>query len=767
MVGMTTVLLDARLTPPPWRPGSKSRIGLVERVRADDRQVVVVSAPAGYGKSTFLRQWAEREERPVAWVSLEATDDDETMLLEYVASALERVGSLTTPLPRSPHTRGGALRTAALTRLAAAMWSADRPVVLMVDDVDLLRTPGSIDALGWLSEHLPPSARLAVASRARPPLPIARLRARGRLLEIGPQDLAISADGTRDLLQEAGVRVADEQVVEITRRTEGWPAGIYMTALSLRASERPWELPSPGRPAPSTDMSSETYVADFLRAELLDRMPHDVARFLVRTAPLIRLEAGLCDHVLGDTGSRDILSELERTNAFLVPLDTRSERYRYHHLFRQVLLDELRRRDPHEEHLIQRRAAAWCADHDDPDAAVEYAHLAADDDLVASILVEHAFRVYRAGRLATLDRWFGWFDAEQLLRVPLLATMGSFIFSLAGRTGRSERWEDAILPLVDAFDGVTRATFAALRSVTGRLSFEDQVAETRIAMDGLPPGDSFRATAFAAGGAHLLMQGDLPGADVLLARAIEYGLDEGAIPATTTALAMRAHIAILTDEWGHAGELVRRSRALITENRLEAYTTSATAFAIGARVAIHDGDATRGLADIAQVQRVRPILTAAFPYVAARVRLDLTHAYLALGDVAGARLMLSEVGDLLVLRPGIAPLGEELATLRTRAGGMGGGRPGVSSLTTAELRLLGYLPSHLSFREIADRLFVSINTVKSQAISIYSKLGVSSRGGAIEVAVATGLLDPSATRFPTAPPEIDPVLTGAGMTSRD
>jgi LuxR family maltose regulon positive regulatory protein len=339
--------------------------------------------------------------------------------------------------------------------------------------------------------------------------------------------------------------------------------------------------------------------------------------------------------------------------------------------------------------------------------------------------------------------------------------MGAYLFALAGRTGRSERWEDAVLPGLADLDPRSRAAYAALRSITGRLSLEDQVAETRVAMDGLLPGDSYRAGAFAAGAVHLLMLGDLGGADAFLVRAIEYGLDEGAIPATTTALAVRAHIAILGEDWDHARELAARARNLVTEHRLESYATSAAAFAIGSRVAVHDGDTRAAAADIALVQRIRPILTAAFPYVAARVRLDVAHTYLALGEVAGARLMLSEVGDLLAVRPGIAPLGEEHATLRTRAGGMGSGSPGVASLTTAELRLLGYLPSHLSFREIADRLFVSINTVKSQAISIYSKLGVSSRSGAIEAAVATGLLDASATRFPSAVPELDPGLVGS------
>ncbi len=744
------MLLDARLTPPPWRPGSKGRMGLVERVRADERPVVVVTAPAGYGKSTFLRQWAEREERPVAWVSLEPTDDDETVLLDYIARALERAGSLEAATANGAPAPRGALRTAAVTRLAAAMWAADRPIVVMIDDVDQLRTSGSMDALSWLAEHLPPSARMAVASRARAPLPLARLRARGRLLEVGARDLAVSTDGARELLEQAGVRITDDRVVEIARHTEGWPAGIYMTGLAIRAGGRPQaERSHVGEPY------ADRFVAEFLRTELLDRLAPELLAFLVRTAPLARFDARMCDHVLETTGSAGMLAELERTNAFLVPLDTRSEQYRYHHLFRQFLLAELRRRDRDEEASIQRRAAEWCAAHDDLDSAVEYAHLAGDDDLVASILVAHGFRVHRAGRLATLDRWFGWFDAEALARNPLLAVMGAFIFALSGRPARAERWEDALAPRVSELDAATRATYAVLRSVTGRMRFEDQVHEAQVALDGCLPGNDFRATAFLTAGMHRLMLGDAAAADALLFRAAEIGLEEGGYPAATTALALRGHIAVLADDWPHGAELVRRAKGLIVEHRLEGYPTSGPAFSMGARVAIQAGASAVAQADIAQVQGLRPALSAAIPFLGARVRLDLAHSYLAMGEVAGARLMLSEVGDLLMARPGIAPLSDEHTALRARAGALGTGRPGAASLTTAELRLLGYLPSHLTFREIGERLFVSINTVKTQAISIYSKLGVSSRSGAIEAAVASGLLDPSATRFPTVAPDLD------------
>lgn len=755
---MTSVLLDAKLAPPPWRPGSRSRMDLVERVRTDDRQVVVVTAPAGYGKSTFLRQWAEREDRPVAWVSLETTDDDEVVVLDYVATALERVGALAARGAVAVSPEPGGFRAVALTRLAEGLWRTARPSVLMIDDVDQVRSTATIDALSWLSEHLPPTVRLAVASRERVPLPLARLRARGQLLEVGTRSLAMSPNEARDVLELAGVRATDEQVTAIARRTEGWPAGIYLIALSLRAGGHADMIMSePGVTGlgPAADRAADRHVAEFLRTEVLGRASSEQRAFLVLTSPLDRFDARLCDHVLEGTGSAGMLDELERTNAFLVRLDDRSQWFRYHHLFRQMLLTELRRQDPQAEARVLRRAADWCATHDDPDAAIEYAHLAGDDDLVASLLVTNAMRSYRLGRLTTLDRWFGWFDADLLARTPSLAILGAWIWALSGRTSRAERWEDAALPHLGDLDPVTRARFAAFRAVTGRMDRAAQVEESRVAMAGIPRGDAWYATAFLGGGVQQLLAGDAAAADVLLAHAIDAGLEDGGIPATTTALALRAHLAMLRSDWEHAEELTRRARSLISEYGLEGYTTSALSFVAGARVALHHGAHVVARADIAHVQRIRPMLTAAIPFLATRVRLDLAGVYLTLGEVAGARLMLSEASDVVAARPGVAPLLAELTTLRARVGGMRGGGSRLATLTTAELRLLGYLPSHLSFREIAERLYVSVNTVKTQAVSIYAKLDVSSRSAAIEAAVGAGLLDASVTRFPS--PSSDPV----------
>ncbi|MEZ4596574.1 MAG: LuxR C-terminal-related transcriptional regulator [Chloroflexota bacterium] len=494
-------------------------------------------------------------------------------------------------------------------------------------------------------------------------------------------------------------------------------------------------------------------------------MSPSLRRFLLRTSPLDRFDASLADHVTQTTDSAETLAELERTNAFLVPLEGRSRWYRYHHLFRDLLVTELRRSEPSSEALVQRRAAQWFVTHDDPSAAIEYAHQAGDDDLVASLLVTSGMRQYRAGRLTTLDRWFGWFAVEGLAGSPALAILGAWIWALSGRTGRAERWEDALRPHVDALDPYLRAVYATLRSVTGRMSWDAQAAEARIAMDGLPDGDVWRASAFVGGGIHELLHGDLTAGDVLLARAVDIGVENHAIPATSAALGFRAQVAIARGDWDHAEELVRDAASLIADERLEHYATSAIAFATRARIAIHRGAHDAAQRDIALLQRLRPGLTAAIPYLAVRVRLELAQAYLELGEVAGARLMLSEAADVVAVRPGVAALADEVSALRARAGQPRGGI-GVASLTTAELRLLGYMPSHLTFREIASRLFVSVNTVKTQAISTYTKLGVSSRSAAVDAAVEAGLLDRAITRFPVAGPDIDLDRLTHATTSR-
>jgi LuxR family maltose regulon positive regulatory protein len=340
-VGPSLELVESKLQPPPTRPGIVARTGLVERLlAADAAPVVCVVAPAGYGKTNLLAQWAQRTAHRVAWVSLDQRDNDPTVLLTYIAVALDRfepidpgiVGGLAGP---------GASIVDAVSRLAAAMAAMAQRVALVLDHLELLENQECLDAVAELAARLPEGVQLLVASRVRPPLPVALLRAQGRVLELGAEELAMDDQETRALLEGAGVELDEAAVSELLARTEGWPVGLYLAALAHKADGG-----GPRRHAWAGFTGDDRFMADYLWSELLGQRPPDRVAFLTRTAVLERMCGPLCDAVLETTGSGDVLAWLEASNLLLVPLDRRRRWYRYHHLFQELLSAELDRREP-------------------------------------------------------------------------------------------------------------------------------------------------------------------------------------------------------------------------------------------------------------------------------------------------------------------------------------------------------------------------------------------------------------------------------------
>jgi LuxR family maltose regulon positive regulatory protein len=265
-------------------------------------------------------------------------------------------------------------------------------------------------------------------------------------------------------------------------------------------------------------------------------------------------------------------------------------------------------------------------------------------------------------------------------------------------------------------------------------------ADAEAAVSCLPTGHRLRATALLLLGISHLLAGDLRVADSILAGAVEAAEDTGGLLAAAVGLAERAVVAMALDEWGEAEELGERARSIGTRARLDGHAVGALLDAVAARLAIHRGQAERARELLARVQHVRPRVTHALSFYAVQVRLELARAYTALTDVAGARTVLREVGDLLLRRPDLGVLSEQAAELRSRLDLMRADVIGASSLTAAELRLLPLLATHHSFRELGERLHLSPHTVKTQAIAIYRKLGVSSRSQAIQHAQDLGLL---------------------------
>jgi LuxR family maltose regulon positive regulatory protein len=733
-------ILESKLTPAPTRQGLVSRTQLLDRLEASAATpVVAISAPAGYGKTTLAVEWAKRDPRPFVWLSIDRHDNDPAVLLTYLAVGLDRVEPIDPTVFGILATRGASITQTVLPRLGAALASKALPVVVVLDDVHLLDDREGLDAVAVLVDHLPPGSQLAVTSRGEPPLPVARWRAEGRLAELGPGELAMSPVEAGLLLAAARVELPDAELAELTRRTEGWPVALYLAALSFKAQD----LRNGARVGLS---GRERFLVDYLQSALLSRLSPPEIEFLTRTAVLDRLSGPLCDAVLDTTGSAGVLESLERSNLLVVPLDRQRVWYRYHPLFRELLQGELERQEPELVGGLTRRAAHWCRHHGLPEAAIGYAMDAGDADLAARGVEQAAISVYRSGRLATVQRWFDWFDDhDRIQQYPAVAMLGAWIKALDGHAAAAERWADAaerglyegVLPDGSAsIDGWR----ALLRAKLCRHGVRQMRADAELALTLLPVNSLWRAPAQLLLGISHLLAGDLGVADRRLAEAVEAAEDTGATVAASVALAERSILAIGRQDWQAAEALVTRARSVVAKAHLEECVTSLVLYAAGSRVAIHHGNLDQAEQDLARAQQLRPKATYALAYYAVQARLELTRAHLALADVAAAQDVLREVEDVLRWRPDLGTLGHQASKLRSQLDQLRGNVIGAAPLTTAELRLLPLLATHLSFREMGQRLYLSQHTVKSHAVSIYRKLGVSSRGQAVQRVQEIGLL---------------------------
>ncbi len=343
--------IASKLRPPSVWPGTIRRPSLIERLARDDsRPIVSVVAPTGYGKTTLLSQWAERSDQAFAWLSVDEHDNDPKALLGYVAAALDAVQPVGGRVFEALASPSSSVPGSVVPRLGSAFWSMTMPVVLVLDDVHLLHNRECRDALSVLADCVPPGSRLVLAGHGEPPLRVARLRAEGRVTEIGAGDLMLSRQEAASLLRAADVILGEDDVVALHQRTEGWPAGLYLAALYLRE----------GGPLGTAAVSfggDDRLVSEYMESEFLARISSRQRVFLTRTAVLERMCGPVCEAVLERPGAAATLADLARSNLLLVPLDRRGRWYRYHHLFRDMLLAELERLEPGLMPVLRRRAA--------------------------------------------------------------------------------------------------------------------------------------------------------------------------------------------------------------------------------------------------------------------------------------------------------------------------------------------------------------------------------------------------------------------------
>ena len=406
-------LMEVKLAAPLTRPGTVAKADVIARLCASPAPFAAVVAPAGYGKTTLLAGWAEADPRPFAWVALDGRDDDAVVFLRYIAAAIHGVERLSPAVFDALSGPGGSIWSKRVPAVGRALAGLERPLVLVLDDLQAVANQSCLDVLAALFEYVPAGSQIAVASREEPAVPLGRWRAQGWALEIGVADLRLDEQEARLLLKAAGVELDASELSELTARAEGWPAGLYLAALSLQAG-------APSSSSAASFTGDDRFVSDYFRLELLSRLPASEAQFLKYTSVLDHMCGGLCDAVLQTTRSTRTLETLERTNGFVVPLDRRAWWYRYHHLFAELLRNELERSEPEVVPELNARAMAWCIANDLTEAAVVYAHAAGETDTVADLLEGLALPLYFDGRMQTAEEWFGWFGEDDLVRHPVL-----------------------------------------------------------------------------------------------------------------------------------------------------------------------------------------------------------------------------------------------------------------------------------------------------------------------------------------------------------
>ena len=319
-------------------------------------------------------------------------------------------------------------------RIAGAMAAMSEPTVLALDHVEALHDHECLDTIAELALHLPAHSRLVLATRQEPPLPMPRLRASGTVFEVGVGDLAMTGAEARLLFEATGVELDVTETERILERTEGWPVGLYLAALGVKAG-------GVSENAGLRFSGDDRLVLEYLRAEVLSRLSEAEVTFLTRTSILDRLSGELCDVVLNDTGSASTLESLAHANLLLVALDRRGEWYRYHHLFRDLLLAELQGREPELVPVLHIRAAEWYEAHRLYEEAIDHTQAGVDPERVNRLMLTNVTKAYFSGREQTVRRWFTWLEDNELVEsYPAVALLGALAFNAAGDTAAAERW---------------------------------------------------------------------------------------------------------------------------------------------------------------------------------------------------------------------------------------------------------------------------------------------------------------------------------------
>jgi LuxR family maltose regulon positive regulatory protein len=746
------IVLATKLTRPVVRPQHVPRHELIVMLRARPRpRVTLVAAPPGFGKTTVLAELALAEETAgpedgasVAWLSVDEDDNDPARFVSHFVAALQRVepeaGARALIALRSP---GADLLGLVLPSLLNDLARLDREVLLVLDDYYLVTSAEVHSALAYVIGHLPSSVRLVIGTREDPPLPLGRWRASGELLEIRADALRFSGKETASFLVDVlGLPLAPDDVGRLQERTEGWPAALYLAALTLRGRAEADASAVIERYA-----GDDRYLVDYLTSEVLARQTPELRSFLIRTSILKRLCAPLCDALTDRADSAPVLAELERTNLLLVPLDTKREWYRYHHLFGELLQFELYASDRGLVSDLHRRASAWYRDAGMVVDAETHAAAGGDIDTAVEILATHYAEFVDQGQLTTVTRWIDALPADAFAKDWLVCFTAGLVAAHAGRFDDAERWlataeaAPQVLRLGMEPAGPLAALASYLRLLRGDIG--GTVEHGRRALAAEPAAEPMWALGpqmvLAPG---LWWAGEAREADTIL-QAAGRTADAAGIDATVVyALAIRAAIALDREDEGSAAALVAGAVERMRAGGLDDHPWAALTHIVNGTLLGRRGDLSSAAEEVERGvvlgERLR-----AWQLIACGL-LALAEVRHRQRQPTEARRLLTRVRELLASLPdpgdGFDRLERTEKVLRLRASRERAAAAPYWELSPRELDVLRLLPSELSQREIAAELYVSFNTLRTHTRVIFSKLGVASRGEAVARARELGLL---------------------------
>jgi LuxR family transcriptional regulator, maltose regulon positive regulatory protein len=742
---MESPLITTKLLIPTPRQGMVSRPLLLEFMyKGIEKKLTLISASSGYGKTSLMAEWCARQETdyPLAWVSLEKGDNDPAHFMSYLLAALQNIqDGLGEDVGAMMQGTQNPLDITIVSLLINKLSEVPNEFVLILEDYHVIESQEIHQMMIFLLEHLPPQMHLVILSRADPPFPLARLRARSELLEIRAKDLRFSLDDATAFLREmVGVDLSMEDIEILLDRTEGWITGLQLAALSIQGHEKPSDLIT-------AFSGGHDYIVDYLIEEVLERQTDDLKIFLMKTSILSRLNGSLCEALTGQSDGEATLEFLEKANLFVSSLGGEYCWYRYHHLFADVMANRLQRFYPDQINELHLRAANWFKQKHLFTECIEHA-LAANDYLLAADIVEsQSMDLLKLGSLSTLMGWLEKLPPEIINERPELGVVSAWVYLLTGKLDQAEDSLSAAENYLDSLDkpDELRGQITAIRTyAAAQLGHLDQAIDLAHTAFELLAQDNLTVrcvVAFVLGGVYYMQQ-DIPRALTAMKEASQLGAQAGNIHVAVTAISAVGDILSLQ------GNLTESEKAYYQALHLG---TGRSGQPLPITAGVYSG--------LAELRLAQNDFTGARQFALMGLELgerwlnpdSQVSCYLALaqiehreGNPDEAREALDKAKHLAAVNHISSDLVEQITTcektLLTTPAGRIDQSVLINPLSERELEVLQLFAEGLSNQEIAEKLFLSLGTVKAHSSNIYRKLDVRNRAQAIIAAREMKLL---------------------------